>query len=138
LRDAAAAFALGEPLDAVLEGLRRRARHPGWDAIVAAILLQRDAGGDLAGLLRELAAALEAADRSLRDARAVTAQARFTAWLVAGLPLGAALLAETASPGFVTGLTRNPLALYCVVMAAVLQVVALLCVRRLARTEAWG
>ncbi len=130
-------LALGEPLDAVLEALRRRARHPGWDAIVAAILLQRDAGGDLAGLLRELAAALEAADRTLRDARAVTAQARFTAWLVAGLPLGAAVLAETASPGFVTGLVRNPISAYCMLAAVVLQAIALVCVRRLARPEAW-
>jgi tight adherence protein B len=137
LRDAAARLALGEPLDVVLEALRRRAHHPGWDAIVAAILLQRDAGGDLAGLLRELAAALEAADRTLRDARAVTAQARFTAWLVAGLPLGAAVLAETATPGFVTGLVHNPISAYCMVAAAALQAIALVCVRRLARPEAW-
>jgi tight adherence protein B len=137
LRDAAAAFALGEPLEAMLERLRRRARHAGWDAIVAAILLQRDAGGDLAGLLRELAGALEAAERSLRDARAVTAQARFTAWLVAGLPIGTALLAETASPGFVTGLVSRPLSAYCVALAALLQAIALVCIRRLARPEAW-
>ena len=38
-------------------------------------------------LLRELAASGEAADRAERDARAATAQARFTAWLVLGLPL---------------------------------------------------
>jgi tight adherence protein B len=137
LRDAAAALALGEPLEVALESLRRRARHSGWDAIVAAILLQRDAGGDLAGLLRELAAALEAADRALRDARAVTAQARFTAWLVAGLPLGAAVLAETASPGFLTGLVRQPISAYCMVAAVILQAIALVCVRRLARPEAW-
>jgi tight adherence protein B len=137
LRDVAAALALGEPLDVVLEALRRRARHPGWDAIVAAILLQREAGGDLAGLLRELAAALEAADRTLRDARAVTAQARFTAWLVAGLPLGAAVLAETTSPGFITGLVGNPISAYCMLAAALLQLIALVCVRRLARPEAW-
>jgi tight adherence protein B len=137
LRDAAAAFALGEPLDAVLERLRCRAHHPGWDAIVAAILLQRDAGGDLAGLLRELAGALEAAERSLRDARAVTAQARFTAWLVAGLPLGTALLAETASPGFIAGLVNRPLSAYCVGLAAMLQIVALVCIRRISRPQVW-
>jgi tight adherence protein B len=137
LRDAAAGFALGEPLDAVLERLRRRTHHPGWDAIVAAILLQRDAGGDLAALLRQLAGALEAGERSLRDARAVTAQARFTAWLVAGLPLGTALLAEAASPGFIAGLMSRPLSAYCVALAAILQVAALVCVRGLARPAVW-
>ena len=57
LRAAARALALGEPTEAVLVRLRARARAHAWDTLVAAILLQRDAGGDLAGLLRELAAA---------------------------------------------------------------------------------
>ena len=138
LRAASAALALGEPLEVVLDALRRRARHPGWDTIVAAVLLQRDAGGDLAGLLRELAAALEAGERTLRDARGVTAQARFTAWLVAGLPLGVALLAEAASPGFLERLVSHRLSAYCVALAVLLQVLALVCVRRLARPGAWA
>ena len=75
--------------------------RPRWDTIVAAILLQRDAGGDLAGLLRAIAAALEDAARVEADARSATAQARFTAWLVALLPVGAAVLAELADPGYV-------------------------------------
>ena len=81
----------------VLERLRARAGAPAWDTLVAAILLQRDAGGDLAGLLRDSPRALEAARaRGGRRARA-TAQARFTAWLVALLPVGAAVLAELAT-----------------------------------------
>ena len=83
---------------------------PAWDTIVAAILLQRDAGGDLAGLLRSIAAGLEEAARVEADARSVTAQARFTAWLVALLPVGAAALAELADPGYVAALLRAPLA----------------------------
>ena len=86
LRATARALALGEPTADALEGLRRRAGDPAWDAIVAGILLQRDAGGDLAGLLRDQATALEAADRIGRDARTATAQARFTARLVLLLP----------------------------------------------------
>ena len=92
----------------MLERLRLRAADPAWDAIVAGILLQREAGGDLAGLLRDQAAALEAADRIERDARAATAQARFTARLVLALPLGAAALAELASPGLAAGLAEPP------------------------------
>ena len=65
----------------MLERLRLRAGCRAWDTLIAAILLQRDAGGDLPALLRDLAAALEAADRLERDARTARAQARFTAWL---------------------------------------------------------
>ena len=76
--------------------------------MVAGILLQRDAGGDLPALLRDLAAALEAAARQDRDAIAATAQARFTARIVLVLPVGAALLAELAQPGLLAGLLAQP------------------------------
>ena len=102
---------------------------------MAGILLQRDAGGDLAGLLRDQAAALEAADRIGRDARAATAQARFTARLVLLLPAGAAVLAELASPGLIAGLLDHPLSVWLVGMAAVLQLAAILAVARLARVR---
>ncbi len=100
---------------------------------MAAVLVQRSAGGDLPGLLRDLAAAQEAAARVDQDARAATAQARFTARLVAGLPLGAVVLAELASPGFTAGLLSNPLSLVMVVLAALLQAVAFVAVRAITR-----
>jgi tight adherence protein B len=133
LRAAARALELGETTPAVLERLRARAADPAWDVIVAGILLQRDAGGDLAGLLREQATALEAAERIERDARTATAQARFTARLVLVLPLGAAALAELASPGLIRGLLTQPISLTLVAMAAVLQLAAILAVARLGR-----
>ncbi len=132
---AAGELALGDPTTDVLERLRRRACDPAWDAIVAGILLQRDAGGNLAGLLRDQAAALEAADRIEREARTATAQARFTARLVLILPLGAAALAELASPGLIAGLLTHPISVWLVAMAAVLQLTAILAVARLARTR---
>jgi tight adherence protein B len=132
LRAAAHALRLGAPTGAVLERLRRRAATPAWDTMVAGILLQRDAGGDLPALLRDLAEALEAAARQDRDALAATAQARFTARIVLALPIGAALLAELGSPGFITRLVANPVSALFTCFALGLQVVALACVRRLA------
>lgn len=131
LRLAARALALGEPAADVLERLRRRAAGSAWDTLVAGILLQRDAGGDLAALLRELAGSLESAARVEADARAATAQARFTARLVLGLPLAAAALAELAAPGFAASLLAQPLPAALVASAAFLQLVAMLAIRRL-------
>jgi len=133
MRAAARALDHGETTQAVLEGLRARARSSAWDTLVAAILIQRQAGGDLAGLLRELAEALEAAERVNRDAQTATAQARFTAWLVLALPLGAAGIAELASPGFALALLDDPLSGWLSGAALALQACAALCVRRLAR-----
>jgi tight adherence protein B len=130
---AARALALGARTDDVLEGLRTRARDPAWETIVAAILLQRDAGGDLAGLLRSIAERLEESARVEAEARSATAQARFTAWLVASLPLGAAILAELARPGYVGSMLRAPLAPFMLGAAGACQLVACLAIRRIAR-----
>ncbi|HEU4657830.1 MAG TPA: type II secretion system F family protein [Capillimicrobium sp.] len=130
----ARSLALGEPTAQALERLRRRASAPAYDTLVAAVLLQQDAGGDLAGLLRELAASLEAAARAARDAHTATTQARFTGTLVAVLPVGGAALAELAQPGSLAALLSSPLTAAMVAAAAVLQVTGLLVIRRLARS----
>jgi len=127
------ALALGDDLDVALERLRRRARSAAYDLLVAAVLLQREAGGDLAGLLREIAGALEATARAERDARTATAQARFTGRIVAGLPLAALAVGELADPGSLPALLTSPLSAVMIVVALGLQAVGLLAIRRLSR-----
>jgi tight adherence protein B len=134
----ARALALGARTEDVLEDLRLRAGDRAWDTIVAAILLQRESGGDLAGLLRSIAGGLEEAARVEADARSATAQARFTAWLVALLPIGAAVLAELAHPGYLGALLRAPLAPWLLAGAAGCQLAACALIRRIARVaEGW-
>lgn len=132
----AASLALGQRTEVALETLRARAAHPAYDTIVAAVLLQRDAGGDLARLLRTVSMALEQAHRDDAEARSVTAQARFTAGIVCVLPLGAAALAELANPGAVSGLLVSPVSGPLLALAGVLQVLAFVAVRRIARVSA--
>ena len=133
LRAAARALALGEPAEAALERLGARARSRAWDAIVAGILLARDAGGDLAALLRGLAESLDAAERAARDAEAATAQARATARIVLGLPVAAAVLAELGSPGLIESRLADPLPATLVAIAVALQAAAAIAIRRLTR-----
>ncbi len=126
-------LALGQPLEAALATLQARAGSRAYDTLATAILLQRDAGGDLVGLLRELARAQEAAARGVDDARAATAQARFTGVVVGVLPAGAAALAELASPGAVASVLHSPLSLWLAGFAGFLQLLGLLAIRRLGR-----
>jgi tight adherence protein B len=132
---AARALELGEATEATLEGLRARAGCRAWDTLIAAILLQRDAGGDLPALLRQLATALEAADRLERKARTATAQARFTAWLVIGLPVAAAILAELAAPGFLATLVAAPLPAALTLCALLLQAIGLAAIHRIVQVR---
>jgi len=133
LRRVAAELSAGAHTDAALEALRMRAGASAIDALVAAMLLQRRSGGDLAALLRSLARGFQDQQRLDDEVRAATAQARFSGLLVVLLPAGGALLAELASPGFLLGLAASPVAAPLVVVALVLQVAAALLIRRLGR-----
>jgi tight adherence protein B len=133
LRAVASALALGERTDDVLRDFARRTGPGPCDTLAAAVLLQRDAGGDLAGLLRSLAAALEARGRVIAEARSSTAQARFTATLVTGMPLAGLVIGELVAPGYLRTLAASPLTVAMVAVALVLQIVAFVWVRRIAR-----
>jgi len=124
---------LGSPTSTAVGAWRRRMRSPRIDAFAAALLSQRLAGGDLAGLLRRFAEGAAERDRVAEDARAATAQARFTGLLVVAMPSGGALLAELLQPGFTARVLAAPASAVLLGMAAALQVAGFAAVRRLAR-----
>jgi tight adherence protein B len=112
---------------------RSRMRSERVDAFAAALLSQRLAGGDLAGLLRRFAAGAAERDRVAEDAKSATAQARFTGLLVVAMPSGGALFAEVVQPGFIAKLLGSPAAAILLAMAAGLQVIGFVAIRRLSR-----
>jgi tight adherence protein B len=108
---------------------RRRMRSERVDAFAAALLSQRLAGGDLAGLLRRFAVGAAERERVAEDARSATAQARFTGLLVVAMPTGGAVLAELLEPGFIATLLASPPAAVLLGLAAALQAVGFLAIR---------
>jgi tight adherence protein B len=124
---------LGAATGEALERWRGRIRSQRVDAFVAALLSQRLAGGDLAGLLRRFAAGAAEQERVAEDARSATAQARFTGLLVVAMPTGGALFAELLEPGFLAGLLASPPAAVLLVGAVVLQLFGFLAIRHLAQ-----
>jgi tight adherence protein B len=135
LRRVAGQLAAGATTEEALESLRSRAPSARLDALVAACLLQRRAGGDLARLLRDSARAMEDQGRLEDEVKAATAQARFTGLIVVLLPLGGGVLAELASPGWFAGLWSSFLTAWLVGIALVLQITAAVLMRRFARVR---
>jgi Flp pilus assembly protein TadB len=124
---------LGAPTVAAIAGWQRRMRSARVDAFAAALLSQRRAGGDLAGLLRRFADGAAERDRAADDARSATAQARFTGLLVVAMPSGGALFAELIQPGFLVKVLSAPASAFLLALAAALQVAGFVAIRRFAR-----
>jgi tight adherence protein B len=127
---------LGAATGAAVAAWRRRMRSPRVDAFAAALLSQRLAGGDLAGLLRRFAEGAAERDRVAEDARAATSQARFTGLLVVAMPSGGALFAELLQPGFLAKVLGGPASAALLALAAALQLVGFVAIRRFSQVAA--
>jgi len=127
---------LGAPTGAAVGAWRHRMRSPRVDAFAAALLSQRLAGGDLAGLLRRFAEGAAERDRVAEDAKAATSQARFTGLLVVAMPSGGAVFAELVQPGFAAKLLAAPASAALLALAAALQIAGFVAIRRFSRVAA--
>jgi tight adherence protein B len=127
---------LGAATGDAVAAWRHHMRSPRVDAFAAALLSQRLAGGDLAGLLRRFAEGAAERDRVAEDARAATAQARFTGLLVVAMPSGGALFAELLQPGFLAKVLGGPASAALLVLAAALQIVGFVAIRRFSQVGA--
>lgn len=132
LRSVAARLDAGDPLPAALDGWRRRTDEPAHATLVAGLLLHGEAGGELAGVLRDQAGALDRARRQAAEAESAVVQARAAARIVGGIPVLTAVGAAVFAPDAVRQVTATPLGVILVAIAAGLLVVAVLAVRRLA------
>jgi tight adherence protein B len=124
---------LGASTREALAAMRLRLRSERVDALTTALLSQQVAGGDVAALMRRLAAAAAERDRVADEARAATTQARFTGLLVVALPAGAALFAELLEPGFISRALSQPGSVALLIAAAGLQAAGFAVIRRLGR-----
>jgi tight adherence protein B len=134
LRRTAWELDVGAATDAALDRLRGRSVSRGVGLIVAAMQVQRRCGGDLVHVLRGVAAALEDDRRTRQEARAATAQARFTALVVMGLPVCGVALGAVASPGLPGRMIASPAGVVLLFAALGFQAAGMLAIRRLART----
>ena len=100
-----------------------------------AVLLQRDTGGNLAEILDGTANVIRERLRILGDVRALTAQSRLSASILAILPVCLAVFILTTAPDYMDTLLRDQSGRYLLAGAALLQLVGYLIMRRIAQIK---
>jgi tight adherence protein B len=120
------------------EALRNFARRiPVLDArfFVTAVLTQREAGGNLAEVLDNLAEVIRARFKVKRQVRVISAHGRITGWVLAGLPPSVAVASFIISPVHMQTLLGDPLGINMIMAAAVMQVLGTLIIRKIVDIE---
>ena len=98
----------GVPVPEALARLAQRVPLPDVSYFVVAVLIQREAGGNLAELLENIGAIVRARLKLLGDVRTLSAEGKLSAQILTVLPFGVAALVNLLNPKFMTVLWTDP------------------------------
>jgi tight adherence protein B len=125
----------GRPLPDALKEFARRV--PLLDArfFVTAVLIQREAGGNLAEVLDNIATVIRDRFRVKRQIQVISAHARMTGWVLIGVPPALAAVLFTINPDHWQTLTGASLGIQLIIAAIVLQITGSLIIRKMVQIE---
>lgn len=126
---------LGRPVEEALEAAAQRICNRDFTESVAAVRIQQEAGGNLASLFETLAETMLQRLQLRREIRTLTAEARLSAYVLAGLPLLIAGFLFATSPKYVLVLFHNQAGKIALLAALALQLLGFLWMFRTVKIE---
>jgi tight adherence protein B len=128
-------MALGAGLEDALLGLIARIPLLEVRMFVAAVLLQRETGGNLSEVLSKLATSVRERLRLRGQVKAASGQGRLTAMVLTFLPIATLLILKVVSPVYVSNLTNDPVGRNLLGAAIVLQILGYLVMQKMIKVE---
>ena len=125
----------GGDLRSALLGLLARMPIVAVMAVVTAVLIQRETGGNLAEVLERIASLLRERFRFQRSVRTLSAEGRGTAWVVSVMPFILAAISEIMKPGWISGLVNDPMGKPLTIGAFILMVFGIIWLKRLVNID---
>lgn len=126
---------LGLTFDDALDALQRRVDTEAVGLVVAAIKVAGQTGGSLAETLERISATLRTRHQLLGRIRALTAQGRMQAWIMAALPVILAVALHAIDPASMSLLWRTAQGWALMGLIGVLEVAGIMLVRRIVRID---
>ena len=122
---------LGAPLNEVLPHMGERVPLVDVRFFIAAVLMQRESGGNLGEILTKLASVIRHRFRLKGHVRAVAAHGRITAAVLTILPLATAGVLFSANPEMLLQMAHDPLGKDMIAFAMVAQVAGFFIMRKI-------
>ena len=122
---------LGQSLDDALKDTSTRIESTDFAFFVTAVLIQRQTGGDLSEVLRNISSMIRQRVRLHQQVRAKTAEGRFTGYIMVAFPVVMFFIASTLNPEYSQILLHTPTGLKLLGVAAGLQAAGLLAIHKI-------
>ena len=117
---------LGVSMTAALNNLVRRVASEDLELMVTAINIQSQVGGNLATVLDAIALTIRERVRIKGEIKTLTAQQRYSGYVITLLPVGLGLLLFLISPNYITPMFDKPPELFGLPMGVVFMIVGLI------------
>lgn len=126
---------LGLSVDEALNRLVTRLPSPDMDLVVTAVVIQRQVGGDLAGILDNIATTIRERQHMKAQVRTMTAQGRLSGIVIAGLPFGLLILFRVMNPEYISLLWTEPLGLAMLGFGIVSQALGMIMINKIVKID---
>jgi len=113
---------IGLPLDQALGNMLRRIRSDDLDLVITAIEVQREVGGNLAEVLDVISFTIRERVRIKGEVRTLTAQGRYSGYVISLLPIGLALVLFCVNKPYVQRLFTSGFCGWAMVVCGLLMI----------------
>ncbi len=122
---------LGLSMEEALHNMVRRIKSDDLDLMVTAISIQQQVGGNLAEILDTIAFTIRERVRIKGEVNTLTAQGRYSGYLVAMLPIAIAFMINLISPAFMAPLFTQLIGQILLAVGAVMMTIGFFAIRKI-------
>jgi len=126
---------LGRPIEDALEDSADRMASVDLMWAVMAIRIQREVGGNLAELLDTVADTMTQRERIRHEIKALTAEGRFSGWILGIFPIAFAGVLYLVQPDYISELFHNSIGIMAIIASAVMTFFGFLWLRKILAIE---
>ena len=125
----------GNDLRRALLGMLLRVPSSSLMAVVTAVLIQKETGGNLAEIFERIALVIRSRFRFGRRVRTLSAEGRMSAWILTLVPIILFGVLWITTPSYLPPLLENPTGQKMLIFAVVMMVVAVFWMRKIIRID---
>jgi tight adherence protein B len=126
---------LGVPVKRAMENFNSRIIDENLKIFVAALLVQREVGGNLNELLGNLAGTIRERFRLDQEVISLTAEGRISGYVIGALPIALAIIINGMQPDYLKPLYTTETGVALLKVALVLETIGFYCIRRVCRVN---
>lgn len=126
---------IGASIEDALEQVATRVCSQEFELVRTALAIQRQVGGNLTEILVNISGTIRSRQRLLREVRVLTAEQRWSGWIMAGIPVLLAFALILLNPKYIQGMWADPVGKVILIAGLVMDLIGLVVIRKLVDIE---